>query len=148
MPRKAAKKEEPKKDPPEKMWFLKLPPSIVKGSGVSVMYEEARTQELGLTPEDGNFYGAFHGLVVSLEESKIQVQFVYPEGDEPTTSLIDLVHGVDETAQMAITEIKESPIPKAQLKKWLAKGLAAASSRSEEELEEAEETEDTETEYE
>jgi hypothetical protein len=147
MPRKAAKKEEPKKDPPEKKWFLKLPANLKKGDSLTLVYSEERTKELALEHEEFNF-GPYHGFVDTLEGPRLIMQFVYANGEAPEEEEVNLETGIDVTYNVAVSEVKTCPIPLAVLKKWRAAGLAAASSRSEEELEEAEETEDTETEYE
>jgi hypothetical protein len=140
VPRKpAAEKKAAQPEPPAKKLVLKLPAGAKAGAALTCVYSKELSIERGLQEQEDDYYGTFHGVVDSIDETYLTITFVYPDGSEPTRCKINLETGIDETFEMAVDEIKNSPIPKAQLVKWKAKGLANASARPEEELEDGEE---------
>ncbi len=138
MPRKKKEEtEQPKQE--ERKLLVKLPAGIKAGTAITCVYSKELSLQRGLKEQDEDYYGTFHGVVDSVDDMYLTVTFVYPDGSEPTKSKINLESGIDETFEMAVDEVKNSPIPKAQLSKWKAKGLENASARSAEEIEGEEE---------
>jgi hypothetical protein len=112
----------------EKKLLLKLPKDVKQGGGVTCVYTKEYSLERGLEEKEDYCYGTFHGLVESITEQYLLVLFVYPTGDAPEQSMINLETGIDETFKMAVNELKASPIPASQLTKWKIKGQEAAPS--------------------
>jgi len=153
-PKKSASKKKSAEAPPKeepKSRSLTLPAGVTKGSGIVAMFSAAESKARGYEEpefeegEEPDFLdGSFHGLIESISKKAIKVTWVFPSGDEPTSSVIDLEEGRDEAEGCAVLSIEVSPIPRAQLMKWRAAGLAAASARDEEDEEEGEDEEDDE----
>jgi hypothetical protein len=135
-PKKAVKKAAA----PEKKSELVLPPGVKPGAAITCTYSDELSLQRGL--KGTTEWGSYHGILKEVTGDLIAVLYVFPGGKmQPDLSHVNLRTGIDVDYDVAVSEIKVSPIPLKQLEKWRAAGEAGAAAAQKEEPEDEEDEE-------